>query len=168
MVLRTLLGDGPDARAGDAAVARAHVLVAGIRASTTARTSTSPRAASACSRSTEHRRADALVAAVEATGATSVYLHVDLDVLDPAEFGGLGYPEPFGLSLAALVDAIRRAPRRASRWPVPGSPSSRPASPGARPSDDLATILRILGALTSLGSGLHSPTASPARLGWGA
>ena len=34
----------------------------------------------------------ALVDAVAATGATSVYLHVDLDVLDPAEFSGLARP----------------------------------------------------------------------------
>jgi arginase len=40
------------------------------------------------------------------SGAQSVYLHVDLDVLDPAEFGGLNYPEPGGLTVAQLVEAI--------------------------------------------------------------
>ena len=39
-------------------------------------------------------------------GAQCVYLHVDLDVLDPAEFDGLNYPEPGGLTVAQLVDAI--------------------------------------------------------------
>jgi arginase len=39
-------------------------------------------------------------------GARSVYLHVDLDVLDPAEFGGLNCPEPGGLTVARLVESI--------------------------------------------------------------
>jgi arginase len=39
-------------------------------------------------------------------GAQCVYLHVDLDVLDPAGFGGLNYPEPGGLTVAQLAAAI--------------------------------------------------------------
>ena len=40
-------------------------------------------------------------------GAQSVYLHVDLDVLDPAEFGELAYPEPGGLTIDQLAAPIR-------------------------------------------------------------
>lgn len=36
-----------------------------------------------------------------------VYLHVDLDVLDPEEVPGLRYPAPGGPSLGAVVEAVR-------------------------------------------------------------
>ena len=48
----------------------------------------------------------ALAEAVVATGAAAVYIHIDLDVLDPGEFAGLLDPEPFGVSPASLVAAI--------------------------------------------------------------
>jgi arginase len=41
------------------------------------------------------------------SGAEGVYLHVDLDVLDPAEFSEVTYPEPGGLTIDQLVAAIR-------------------------------------------------------------
>ena len=45
----------------------------------------------------------ALTAAVRATDGTSVYIHVDLDVLDPAVLGAVALPVPFGLSLEQLT-----------------------------------------------------------------
>jgi arginase len=39
-----------------------------------------------------------------------VYVHVDLDVLDPGEFDGACYPEPGGLSVAEVAAAIRAIP----------------------------------------------------------
>nr|WP_042183291.1 arginase family protein [Kibdelosporangium sp. MJ126-NF4]CEL15412.1 Arginase [Kibdelosporangium sp. MJ126-NF4] len=39
-----------------------------------------------------------------------LYLHVDLDVLDPGEFGGATYPEPDGLTIAEVVAAIDGIP----------------------------------------------------------
>lgn len=87
-----------------------------------------------------------LVAAVEATGAASVYVHVDLDVLDPGEFSGLDYPEPFGLTAAELVDLIR-ALRERFELAGAGITEFSPASPESA-ADDLPTILRIVGALT--------------------
>ncbi|MBE1464833.1 arginase [Kibdelosporangium phytohabitans] len=39
-----------------------------------------------------------------------LYLHIDLDVLDPGEFGGATYPEPGGLSIAEVVGAIDGIP----------------------------------------------------------
>ncbi len=41
---------------------------------------------------------EALASAVDATGADSVFVHVDLDVLDPSEIDGLLEPVPFGLT----------------------------------------------------------------------
>lgn len=88
-----------------------------------------------------------LVEAVAATGASRVYVHVDLDVLDPGEIGGLGFPEPFGLSTAELVAAIRALKER---FDFAGGAITEyaPSSPEAV-TDDMGTILRVLGALTS-------------------
>jgi arginase len=88
-----------------------------------------------------------LVDAVAATGATAVYLHIDLDVLDPAELGGLLDPEPFGLSAAALVAAVKGL---RARFNLAGAAIAAyaPTSPdGEQAADDAATILRIIAAL---------------------
>lgn len=39
-------------------------------------------------------------------GATHLYVHVDVDVLDPAEFDGHNMPEPDGLTIPQLVAAL--------------------------------------------------------------
>jgi arginase len=90
---------------------------------------------------------DVLVDAVAATGATSVYLHIDLDVLDPAEFSGLLDPEPFGLAPAALVSTIKAL---TARLPLAGATLAAyaPGSDEAR-IDDAPTLLRIVGALAA-------------------
>lgn len=88
---------------------------------------------------------DALAAAVAATGADAIYIHVDLDVLDPATFTGVTSTVPFGVQPAALIAAIARV-----REAVPLAGSSiagfAPPSPAAAV-DDLGAILRIVGAL---------------------
>jgi arginase len=87
-----------------------------------------------------------LVDAVAATGATALYLHIDLDVLDPADFAGLLDPEPFGLRPAALVAAITAL---TAALPLAGATIAAyaPASEEGR-IDDAPTILRIMGALS--------------------
>jgi arginase len=89
----------------------------------------------------------ALVDAVAASGATSVYLHIDLDVLDPAEFSGLLDPEPFGLPAAGLVAAIKAL---TAALPLAGATIAAYA-PGSEQGriDDAPTLLRIVGALTA-------------------
>ena len=87
-----------------------------------------------------------LVDAVRATGASRVYLHVDLDVLDPAEFDGLLDPEPFGVAGGELVAAIRalRAEFALAGATIAGfAPASQAAAV-----EDAPTILRIIAALT--------------------
>jgi len=90
---------------------------------------------------------DALIAAIEATGATSVYVHIDLDVLDPGEIVGLDSPVPFGVSAAALAAALRAI---GARFSIAGAGicAFAPAS-ADEAADDLPTILRIVGALTA-------------------
>ncbi|WP_233245620.1 arginase family protein [Salinibacterium hongtaonis] len=87
-----------------------------------------------------------LLDAVESTGATSVYIHVDLDVLDPGIIQGIGSPVPFGLSAADLV-AMIAALRGRYALSGAGITEFAPASP-EEADDDMATILRIIGALT--------------------
>jgi len=87
-----------------------------------------------------------LTAAVIASGASSVYLHIDLDVLDPAEFSGLLDPEPFGLAVPGLVAAITAL---TETLPLAGATIAAyaPASEEGK-IDDAPTLLRIVGALS--------------------
>ncbi|WP_350347165.1 arginase family protein [Agromyces sp. G08B096] len=89
----------------------------------------------------------AVVAAVEATGASNVFVHVDLDVLDPSALAGLSYPMPFGVEASALVALVRAV---VERFPLAGAAIAgfAPASPDAA-EDDLPTILRLVGALSA-------------------
>jgi arginase len=91
--------------------------------------------------------AESLLAAVEATGASTVYVHIDLDVIDPGEFSGAGDPQPFGLETSALLAAMRAL---LQRFPLVGAGVTgfAPASP-ADAVDDMPTILRIIGALSA-------------------
>jgi arginase len=89
---------------------------------------------------------DALVEAVRATGARHVYLHIDLDVLDPADLAGLANPVPFGIRVPDLTGAITALKQR---FELAGATIAgfSPATPDAA-DDDLPAILRIIGALT--------------------
>lgn len=88
-----------------------------------------------------------LVDALTATGADSVYVHLDLDVLDPSDLAGLLDPEPFGVRTASLVAALKSVRQR---FPLAGATLAAyaPADPRSEQSvDDAATILRLLAAL---------------------
>lgn len=146
MVLRTLLGDGPAQLVPAVPLAPSRVVLVGARSFDPAEdeyiAATGMRSIGADSFS-----AEALVAAVEATGAASVYVHIDLDVLDPGEFAGIGYPEPFGLGAGDLVAALKAL---LARFPLAGAGITEfaPASAGDAV-NDLPTILRIVGALAA-------------------
>ncbi|AGW42055.1 arginase [Leifsonia xyli subsp. cynodontis DSM 46306] len=100
---------------------------------------------------------DTLVRAVAASGATSVYLHIDLDVLDPAVVDGIWSPEPFGVTTEQLCDAIRAL---RARFELAGAAVTEfaPESPEAAVRD-LPVILRVLGALTGPVPGPRTPDA---------
>jgi len=144
MVLRTLLGDGPSALVPPTPLSPDRVVLAGVRSFdpgeddylATTRISTVNAA---------QFSADALVAAIEATGASSVYVHIDLDVLDQGEIEGLLNVEPFGVPATVLIAALRTVLKR---FTLAGASitSFAPTSPAAAV-EDLPTILRIIGVL---------------------
>lgn len=88
---------------------------------------------------------EALAAAIVETGASRVFVHVDLNVLDPAALAGLGFAEPFGLEPQQLLDAIAAV---RALVPLAGAAITEysPSSPAAV-THDMSTILRIVGAL---------------------
>ncbi|HEY9497655.1 MAG TPA: arginase family protein [Terrimesophilobacter sp.] len=146
MILRTLLGDGFASLVPENPIGRDKVVIAGARSLDDAEAGWIA----------EHGISmiapgdvdpTALVDAIAATGASAVYLHIDLDVLDPAEFGSLSHPEPFGVSATTLGDSIRAIK---ARFTLAGAAITEfaPSSPEAA-ADDLPTILRIIGALTA-------------------
>ena len=62
-------------------------------------------------REVEERGAEAVIddAIAEALdGPDSIYISVDIDVIDPGSAPGTGTPEPGGLSARQLLDAVRR------------------------------------------------------------
>lgn len=146
MILRTLLGDGPAALVPADPIAAARVLLVGARSFDPAEDAfveeRGIRAIPVGDVSPE-----SVIAAVEATGASTVYLHIDLDVLDPADISGLGYPEPFGVRATVLVDTIKAL---LARFPLAGGGITEfaPATPDDAV-EDLPTILRLIGALSS-------------------
>lgn len=150
MVLRTLLGEGTPTLVPQRPLEPSRTILAGIRNVDDGEdeylASSSVRMFGAQDAGAESI-AESITGALAACGASSVYIHVDLDVLDPVEFGGISDPMPFGLSLASLVGVIAAA-RAALPLAGAGIAGFAPATPEAA-SDDLGSILRILGALTS-------------------
>ncbi len=145
MVLRTLLGEGPSELLPATPVLPSHVILAATRSMDDAESDFLEDAGIRVLPPDQLTTAS-LTEAIVASGATSVYLHIDLDAIDPAEFSCVGLPEPFGISIQGLLDYIGAARAAA---PLAGA-----AVTGFAPSsiesaaDDMPTILRIIGALS--------------------
>lgn len=146
MALRAVLGEGPDDLVVPAGVITpSRVVLAG------AREFDDPEVPVAEGRGIHVISADALTSpdalaiAVAETGADAVYVHVDLDVLDPSAFTGVTSAVPFGVQPADLIAAIARLRESV---PLVGASLAgfAPSSPAAA-IDDLGAILRIVGAL---------------------
>lgn len=88
-----------------------------------------------------------VTAALAASGASRVYVHVNLSVLDPSEIDAVHRPVPFGLTVGELTAAIRAAVRA---LPLAGAALSEfaPANEAAA-AEDQPTVLRVIAALTS-------------------
>jgi arginase len=148
MVLRAITGEGADGLALEAAeaVPLKRVVLAGTRDIDPGEDELITQRGIPLVEAADLATPDALVRAVSATGARQVYLHIDLDVLDPSEFAGVGNLVPFGVAVEALTSAITalRAEFGLAGATIAGF---APASVDAA-DDDLPAILRIIGALT--------------------
>lgn len=147
MVLRAITGDGAEGLAlGAEAVPPERVVLAGARDVDPPEADWIAEHALACLDPEQLAERGAVLGAVRETGASRVYLHIDLDVLDPAVLSGLANPVPFGLSVDALTAAITMV---RSEFTLAGATIAgfSPASPDAA-GDDMSAILRIIGALT--------------------
>lgn len=138
MVLRTLLGEGPPELAPRLTLRPSQVVLAGVRALDPSEKEFVAEHDIALVPAAE---LESLPSVLAATGAKAVYLHIDLDVLDPAVFASVGCPEPGGVSLAALVDAVRAV---TARFPLAGVGITEyePARPADR--DVLITLADAL------------------------
>lgn len=136
MVVRTLLGDRAARLTPDPLLTPAQVVLAGIRAG------------DACEREYVRRTglrvhaADELERAFEGLDGPT-YVHIDLDVLDPGEFGSVGYPEPNGVRPARLAELI------SGLDDVVGAAITEHAPAGANAAED--EVVRSLGAALSHG-----------------
>ncbi|MCU1525608.1 MAG: arginase family protein, partial [Microbacteriaceae bacterium] len=146
MVLRTQFGEGTPTLVPQKPLAPSRTILAGIRDVDDGENDYLDSSAVRVI-DVEDVGAESIVEALTASGATSVYIHIDLDVLDPSEFDGVGDPMPFGLSLAMLIEVITAAK---ATLPLVGAGIAgfAPASQDAA-ADDLGSILRIIGALAS-------------------
>lgn len=157
MVLRTLLGEGEPTLVPGSTLAASRLILAGIRALDDPEAATVQELGLRMIPPTD-LSPDAVTAALDDTGADCVYIHVDLDVLDPAEFAGLGYPEPFGMSLTSVLDVLKAI---TTALPLIGAGITEfaPGSPEAA-GDDLGSVLRIIGTLSTAARALDSEEPS--------
>lgn len=146
MVVRALLGEGIPALLPATPLVPEHLILAGTRALDDAE-SDFVQAAGIRIIGADELDAESITEALRRSGASSVYLHVDLDVLDPAFLDGIGFPEPFGVTLPRLLEVIAAA-KAALPLVGAGVTEFAPSSPDAAV-EDLGSILRIVGALAS-------------------
>jgi arginase len=149
MVLRAIAGDGAEGLAleGDERVPASRIVLGGVRAIDEGEQAFIDAEEMTVLGVEEFADAAAAIRAITATGATRVYVHIDLDVLDPSAIAGLSYPLPFGVQPDALVALVREV---VAAFPLAGASIAgfAPSSPDAA-IDDLPTILRLVGALAS-------------------
>ena len=147
MVLRALTGEGADGLVPHRPVDPSKLVLAGARAFDPGEDAFIAKHSIRVLAAAELASPEALITAIEATGATSVYLHIDVDVLDPGEIDGVGNPVPFGVTGVALTELIRAVK---ARFALAGASlvEFAPTSPLAAV-DDLGLLLRVIGALTA-------------------
>jgi arginase len=143
MALRAVLGEGEPKLALSPGVPRHRIVTVGARVIDDAEEE--PLANLAQLSVDDLDDVDALAEAVVATGASRVWVHIDVDVLDPAELAGVSSAAPFGAGTSALGAAIRAL---RARVPLAGATIAgfAPRSAGDAV-EDLGAILRLVGAV---------------------
>lgn len=143
MALRAVLGEGEPQLALSPGLPAERVVVVGSRVIDDAEQD--PLARLTQLSVTDLDDPEALADAVEATGASRVWVHIDVDVLDPTEIAGVSTAAPFGATASALAAAIRAM---RARVPLAGATISgfAPRSP-IDAVDDLGPILRLVGSV---------------------
>ena len=121
MVVRTLLGEGPAALVPDRPLRVDQVRLAGRRVDTEPELAFLARSGLRW-----HGVDDAEDVLAGLTGP--VYLHVDLDVLDPGEFTSVGYSEPDGMSVNQLVTLVASIEDVVSAAICEYAPSQKPVT----------------------------------------
>ena len=154
MVLRTLLGEGPRALLPrpEATLLARQVVLAGVRALDPAEQRCIEAEGIPSVPVQALAAPQELVATVAATGASHVYIHIDLDVLDPRHFAGQSCPEPDGLHPGRLRETLRAL---TGRFTLAGAGITEHAPAGAD-SDDRALRAIVEGLGFGPGSGLGS------------
>jgi len=146
MALRAILGEGAPHLTIDAGIIRpADVIVVGARSIDDDEAAYLETHDIRMIRVDETRDPAAIADAVAALGVDAVHLHVDVDVLDPADMPGVKPSEPFGVTLTDLIAGLKAV---RERTPLAGSSLAgfAPASPASAPAD-MGTLLRLIGAL---------------------
>jgi arginase len=134
MVLRTLLGEGPAPLVPRSALSSEQVILAGVRAYEPGEREYIQSAG------IQHYGVEDLERVLD--GLTGpVYVHIDLDVLEPSEFGSVCYPEANGTPSQRLIDVVSQVDNIVGVGITEHAPSSTRVD--AREMD----ILRRLGAV---------------------
>lgn len=140
MVLRTLLGDGPAPLVPDQPLTPEQVIIAGERAG-------SESEHEYLQKTGIRRYGVAELESVLDGLAGPIYLHIDLDVLEPTEFGSLGYREPDGIGPQRLIDFVKQLDG------VVGAALTEHMPTGGPGDDQDAEVIRRLGAAIPLEAG---------------
>lgn len=107
MVLRALIGDGPEGLRPLRSLSADRVVLAGARALDPGERDLVEQRGIRHLSVEQLTRPGPLLSSVRATGAEAVYVHIDLDVLDPQVFPAVGTPEPGGLGVEDLLAGVR-------------------------------------------------------------
>ncbi|MFF4951265.1 arginase family protein [Streptomyces chattanoogensis] len=107
MVLRALIGDGPEGLRPAQSLSADRVVLAGARSLDPGERDLVERRGIRHLGVEQLTQPQPLLASVRATGAEAVYIHIDLDVLDPQIFPAVGTPEPGGLGVDDLLAAVQ-------------------------------------------------------------
>lgn len=143
MALRAIVGEGEPQLALSPAIPRDRVVTVGVREIDDAEGAELPTLTNLSVADLDDT--EALTRAVRATGAARVWVHIDVDVLDPGEFTGVSSPAPFGITPSTLAAAIRTMREVV---PIAGATISgfAPRTP-ADAVDDLGSLLRLIGSV---------------------